>query len=393
MKKLVLLSALTLFVTALFFTACKKDQDFQTQANELANSANPYDLVGVKHNEGLTILAQNKADGNYDIAQRFQVLADHGFGTPDRIPTMSDYGVMIAASDPIRAAYDQLKKDNKVSENLYNAMMSLNNIVRSYAYTDELTLKVKDFEAGIPSLGLTEKENKTLYVAASIARYSSHYWQVNKYGANAVNADRRPTPRSAYILACDILGGAAAAETGVGILVMGEAAAVASELGANWWDFWNKSIAPGGGSGGNGPFSIHWGCSSYNGECTPGRCMICNFTADPLPLDLFTATGPGYAVNQNAVFFDLDGSKLDAEFIESLKTGIYNLGEDYTVSQDIVEKVYEASGLQAPKEETVLPKGDKQVIYDEETGTYSILIPVTYQTEKSSFWLLMISPK
>jgi hypothetical protein len=137
-----------------------------------------------------------------------------------------------------------------------------------------------------------------------------------------------------------------------------------------------------------GPLGLRLGCSSYTGECLPGHCMFCNMTGFPPPIDKFTMAGPGYATNPETVYLDMNGSALAPDFLQSLQAGVYNLGEDFLVPQDIVDGIYAANGLPAPVGPTIFTQGDKQVL--NEPGTSTIVIPVLYGNGGNALWSIII---
>lgn len=169
--------------------------------------------------------------------------------------------------------------------------------------------------------------------------------------------------------------------------VLADTAKVSGQAGTTSSDIANSRMLffPGGLFG---PLGLRLGCSSYTGECLPGHCMFCSMTGFPPPIDRFTMAGPGYAASPESVYLDMDGSALAPEFIQSLQTGVYNLGENFLVPQDIVAGIYAANGLPQPGGPTIFPQGNKQVLNEPAIST--ILIPVLYPNGGNAVWSIII---
>ncbi len=376
MKKLALFSALFALTVSLFFVACKKDE-FQKINNNLeyANPNNPYDYVGVRHNEGLDILKKNTDDRNINLAQYLQILADNGIGDASYKPIAEDFVLMLSSKDPIKVIMDKLQKEGRVSEALYSSMLQLDEIVQTKGFSNELTPAVKSFEATITSLNLSTKEAEFLYHATSIARYSNAYWIED--GMNST-IERRPTPKQVYAISCDIIAGAATIETGPGAL---GAAAAASALAERWWDFCNSLIMP-------PHYGWPWGGGIIGYPCNPGYACPCTIDLNPAGIDPYYMVGTGLSLLENAVVLDMDGAALDPAFINGLRGGTFDLSTTFTVPQDVVNRIYESNTFPTPTEPTVFTQGLKDVIDVE--GNSCILFPVTYSDGSKVTWYVIV---
>jgi hypothetical protein len=368
MKKITALFVFCTLTIATFFVACKKENNtLSVQEYSYNNPNNPYDLIGVKHNESLQILHENNPANNMNADQSFRVLAEHGYEKLDFKNYATDFATLWGSKEPLKAIASLKYKKGVLSENLYQALLSLNDIVHQHAYTQQLAPAVISFENTINGLQLSENETRTLYYATSIARYSNEYWM------NYTSNNDRDITRKDYVMLCDVAGAVGAASSGGGILVAGEAAAVASELGGVVWDFVNGMVIPNPG----GPISWGWGGGIFGPPCAPGYACPCSIEFNPNAYSSeFSMAGFGTAVGDSAVMMVMDGQALDPGFEQIFSTGTYQQQFDFTMPQDIVNGVYAAAGLPAPQEPGISPAGPKEVVASE--GAYSLILPIIY---------------
>lgn len=376
MKKLALFTALFTLIATLFFVACKKDDSTPTSSLELANPDNPFDYVGQKHNEGLDLLKQEKTRRGLDMAEDFQLLAKHGFGSGNHKPYVADFAVLIAADDPIKNILDKYRLQGLVSEKHYSAMMQLGEIVKTKGYSTELTVAVKTFEASIPQLNLTAKETEILYQACAIARYSNAYWMADRKNESV---ERRPW-RILSIIAGDIAGGWIAAEAGGSVEEVIGAASAASELVDELWERGSLAAAP--------VYGWPWGGGILGYPCNPGYACPCTIEMDPFNIGPYYMSGIGFTLDAGVVVMAMDGSALDPQFYNMISGGNFDLTTEFTVPQNIVDHIYATGNFPVPAEATVFTLGPKEVILSDDT--YTIVFPVTYPNGSNATWFVTI---
>ncbi|MBC7776416.1 MAG: hypothetical protein H7246_13355 [Phycisphaerae bacterium] len=377
MKKLALFSALFALIVTLFFVACKKDEAQPSNALDYANPNNPYDFVGAKHNEGLDILKANKTGQGLNMAQDFQILAAHGFGDGDYKAHAENFAIMLSSRDPIKAIMAKFRNEARVSENLYAAMLQLDEIVSTKGLSKELTPAVKTFEVSIPSLNLKEKETEILYCATSIARFSNTYWMAE---GKTSSADR-DIWRTIAIVAGDIAAGVGAGLEGGSVEDIINAASDGSDLVRDLWDSGSIAAGP--------TYGWPWGGGIMGYPCNPGWACPCTIEMDPLNIGPYYMAGTGFTLSDDVVALVMDGSGLDPVFRNMISGGTFDLATNFTVPQNIVEHLYTSGNFPIPAEPTVFTQGLKEVIQGD--GTYTIVFPVTYLNNSSSVWCVTIS--
>lgn len=368
MKKITALFALLTLTLGLVFVACKKDEnEIDVQSLSYANPENPYDMVGVKHNEGLKILHEKNPANNMNAEKSLSVLAENGFEKLDFSTLSEDFTTILSAKNPLTAVAEKKWKAGKISEKLNRAIITLNDIIQKNCYTPQLAQEIKNYEASVAKLQLSNEETRILYNVTSVARFSNAYWMEQD------KAVERAIPRKDYVMLCDVAGGLGAASSGGGILLVAEAAALASELGGNLWDWVNGIVVP---NNPGGPIGWGWGGGIYGPPCNPGYACPCTIEFTEQLSNDFYMTGFGAAVSDDLVTLVMDGHALDPGFRQIFSTGVYNQEYEFTMPQDIVNGVYAASGLPAPQEPGVSPAGPKQVV--ESDGASSLILPIPY---------------
>lgn len=379
MKKIALFSVLFTFLAAFFFTACEKDKVVAPlQQTGYANTNNPFDYIGVKHNECLDILAQHEASVNNKIEKAIQVLADNGQGTVDFAAIKSDMALVLSSKDPIGDWITKAQQEGRMSATMFEVMTQLNEIVKKYAFSSQLTQEVIALENTFSGLSLSAQELQTLYGAASVARFSNAYWTANQHQGLESRIQKHHA-----VIGADIAGATVGGLGTGGIMVVASAALFswgASEL----WDAFNTVY-----TGGGGRFGWRWGGGIYGPPCDPTYACPCTIEPGGGSGELFYMSGTGFAMDASTILMAMDGSELDPGFAEIFNTGIYPQEYDFTVSQEVVDQLYHASGLEAPTGPTVFRAGQKEVIVLE--SCYVIDFPVVYDDGSEASWIVTIT--
>ncbi len=398
MKKLVLFSALFALLAALVFTACKKDEPTaqNTQAAAWANPANPFDIVGQQHNDGLDIL-RSQADGRpVDMAGDFRLLEEHGFGKADYKSMTADFALLLTSDRPLMVIADKHLNEGNMTRDLHTALGKLNEIVLANGLTAQLNAEARAFEASIPSLGLSADETRALYSAASVARYSNQYWSA--VAANDAATGRYKLPPIVGTILKDIAG-----FIDKGVDKDGNVNWAAGVIGAIEASF--LGMAPHGGDGDGHPgdddqglFGIHttslpigipMGGGIFGPPCAPGYACPCTIEFNPDPIGLYYMAGDGFALAQEGIVLDMDASAFSPDFLKSLSSGTFYLDRDFTVPQNVVAELLSAGGFNVPDEPTVWEKGDKTVIT---VGNSSMLVmPVGYSDGSGAIWYVVLN--
>ncbi len=394
MKKLVLLSALFALAAALVFTACKKDET-PAAAAPWANAANPFDHFGQQHNDGLDLLEKLRAHDGPDLDGDFRILAEHGYEMPDRRAFEADFALVVASRDPLRTACQKLRQEGRMSDKLLSTMEKLDALLASSGLTGQFAADVKALEATVPTLGLTEKEAETFYMATSIARFSNQHWM--QEGSEAASLRMKKWLRALLVIGADVAGGILSENVGIGIecsiLVKDLTQGIVTSDGGGDDDEGEPTDDEGGIFAKKWKsWQWHWGMVIWPElglPCAPGFAIPCGILPNPGPNGPYDMSGPGVALASDVVTLVMDGSALDPDFLKSLDSGVWEQGGDFTVPREVVEEIMEQGGFDAPTYETVFTAGSKQVINIGDQ--HLIIIPVAYPDGTTATWLISIS--
>lgn len=385
MKKLVFLSALFALVAALVFTACKKDETTQSpETATWANPANPFDHVGMLHNQCLDVLTKHPGFNPMDAAEGFRILAEEGFGQGDLKTFQRDFSGLYTMKHPIKGIADRRFHEGSISEGMHKALLELDKIVMGTAFTDQLNTDVRAFEATIAGRKLTDDETRMLYQSSSTARYSNQYW--SSKGADHATDRKYTNFEKGVIIGADV----------VGALGGGVSGALTSIGMGGFIDFVNNFIVIGGGGngGGDGDGKLEelplppsagqaaqligwpWGGGIYGPPCNPGYACPCTIELNPLDPAPFYMAGQGFYTGEELLVLDLDGSQLGDELYDQLNTGNFYLDRDFEVPSNTINALRAANGLPPQDMRTIFPEGDHPV--SAYTNAHIIHIVVVY---------------
>lgn len=163
-----------------------------------ANSSNPYDYVGIEHNKAAKHIVENISYHNLPNAQinytttKAYVAANsdnntiENFNTKTSITLLADILNNFGSSLPTSATYTPiLDRNTNLSaaaknylNNLINQMLNPNNTALTYNFYKSMIIS---WEGGINSLNISQNDKKTLYMSASIIRYSLLLWKDLEY--------------------------------------------------------------------------------------------------------------------------------------------------------------------------------------------------------------------
>ncbi|HTF04059.1 MAG TPA: hypothetical protein VK826_08535 [Bacteroidia bacterium] len=233
---------------ATFIYSCTKDSASSNPAPPVYNQANtppytpcpnvenlenPYDNVGVAHNDGLEYVLAHKPQWSCgDDAQWIQTaidltatfVCDKGYG-----PSADCYNATSAMLNNVVNDYQSMTLEDVIagmgSVQLQDYTGQLFNEVQSYrdsTQIDSLLTSIKQLEGEAITSTLNPDERRTFLELASIARYSSCYWfQEHQKSVTDWHCPTNPIPAGKYnwtkllvTICADIAGGALGSITG-----------------------------------------------------------------------------------------------------------------------------------------------------------------------------------
>lgn len=152
------------------------------------NCSNPFDLVGQQHNATMDYCLQNipskskrpsmevflKLSEDFILAYCLEEVPD---ANERKVKKLLDH-VSKTFPDKLENLDKEIQK-SKISDIAYNELQWLLNLIQEYPKKEFPLLffkrRIFDWENGIDELDVSDKDRDMLWVAASVARYSSYY--------------------------------------------------------------------------------------------------------------------------------------------------------------------------------------------------------------------------
>lgn len=185
MKKI----SLVLVALIVIISSCKKDDQNSGQINVNPNSkssgVNPYDEVGIFHNNALYALAEmpnfpkvsSKDAGNFLLSY----CHNSAIFCPEHDGNLNYYDSvahLMGENQSIKGLAENLFMEKKIDEIQYSYLKKLDYILVSNVKDNKLlNIKIDEIEAVFKSENRISEENKILiWGAFSVARYSANFW-------------------------------------------------------------------------------------------------------------------------------------------------------------------------------------------------------------------------
>lgn len=143
--------------------------------SKAANSANPYDTAGLRHNQGI-MYCMNLTSGTWiDRTVSYATTLQTGINH-DTLVSIANAGAYAAVNDSTNYVPTYMSTTGK---NYASQLISLIDNIQETSGIDISMDSVRSLESSIASSALTTNEKAALLSACSVARYSIYYWLEN----------------------------------------------------------------------------------------------------------------------------------------------------------------------------------------------------------------------